>query len=98
MISIARAKELRKIATICSNGNRIKLYEYIKRNPGSNVTQLTNYMRLLQSNCSSELQILRKSKLVIAVRNGKNVSYYITEDETDAHKMMGFFVDQYTTK
>jgi DNA-binding transcriptional ArsR family regulator len=54
---------------------RLKILEFIDRNPAINVNKIYNSLRLEQSITSQHLRILRDSGLVDADRKGKYVYY-----------------------
>lgn len=54
---------------------RLKIMEFIDRNPNVNVNKIYNSLRLEQSITSQHLRILRDSGVVDASRKGKYVYY-----------------------
>jgi len=59
---------------------RLKILEFIDRNPAINVNKIYNSLRLEQSITSQHLRILRDNGLVDADRKGKYVYYELNYD------------------
>jgi DNA-binding transcriptional ArsR family regulator len=60
---------------------RLKILDYIDKNPHTNVNSIYNSLGLEQSITSQHLRILRVAKLVIAKRNGKQILYSLNYDK-----------------
>lgn len=56
---------------------RLKILDYIDKNPQTNVNSIYNSLGLEQSITSQHLRILRVANLVIAKRNGKQILYSV---------------------
>jgi ArsR family transcriptional regulator len=60
---------------------RLKILDYIDKNPHTNVNSIYNSLGLEQSITSQHLRILRVANLVIAKRNGKQILYSVNYDK-----------------
>lgn len=56
---------------------RLKILDYIDKNPGTSVNNIYNSLGLEQSITSQHLRILRNSELVASKRYGKQILYSV---------------------
>jgi len=54
---------------------RLRIIEYIDKNPNTNVNSIYSALNLEQSITSQHLRILRNAELVLFQRNGKQILY-----------------------
>ena len=60
---------------------RLKILNFIDKNPSTNVNNIYNSLGLEQSITSQHLRILRVANLVISGRNGKEIRYSVNIDK-----------------
>jgi DNA-binding transcriptional ArsR family regulator len=70
---------------------RLKIINFIDKNPSTNVNNIYNSLGLEQSITSQHLRILRVAKLVDSDRNGKEILYTINIEKIK--KIMGAVTD-----
>jgi DNA-binding transcriptional ArsR family regulator len=78
VINFVKNKQLEEATSLLralAHPLRLKLLNFIDKNPGINVNKIYKALKVEQSLTSQQLHILRTSRLVIAKRDGRFILY-----------------------
>lgn len=80
-ISHEQISQVTNLFSILSNPTRVKILWLLKIKQPLNVHEIQHKLKISQSNASQHLSILRKNKLIIEERKGKEVYYKLLESK-----------------
>ncbi len=84
LIYQAKLDEISKIAKVLANSTRVQIL-YLLEQSELNVSELTDILKIEQSNVSHQLQRLRDYQLISQKRKGKSIYYSLD----DPHIILG---------